>query len=322
MFRGQFCEQVVQYEGKPCDGDKECERGLKCKQDTKTCFEPALSPESKREKVEAVFNGILSDETLAVILKNIGIQFTATTLSRKGIEALLHQALVKRTLNIAESEIMKQAALKLPEGMAARVVASKLMNEATEKAASRVVSAIASEVNPIGMLFTVVDLFGMLGVALDMFDTRGLNEQMLQSVLTQFKKKFDKLVNESPAARRNNIVFPIPVFPPETVAFKAKVHEQDTQIAVDAAEYLSKLLVNSNGQVIQPLFLNQDAQELEDLKTKYPLYWRMSGQNERVFRNLVKYGWSIWVGVALLLASIVLICVFTNEGVRAKVKRK
>lgn len=330
MFKGPFCEQLVEYEGKTCDPKSkvnQCERGLRCKPSkedpgTGTCFVPEASPASKKAKRNAVFNSIASVDTLEMLLRYKSLETVAKGMSNKAIEVALSKALLDNGEKLVTNELVDKAAAKVPEILAVELVASQVASEATEKAASQVIKAIAREINPVGLAFELIDVFSMFGMALDMFDTRGLNEQMMQSVLFQFKQKFDKLINESPAARKQGLVFPRPIYPTETVAFKSKLHEYQSDMASDAADYVSKLLVNSNGQVIEPLYEDRAGQQLEDLKEKYPLYWSMSGHNERTFNNLVKYGWAIWVGVAVTVVTIVLTCVFTNDKVQASLKRK
>jgi hypothetical protein len=210
----------------------------------------------------------------------------------------------------------------LPEAIAARVAAQIAAREATEQTVSLATREVAKEV--VALPVNALNILQMFGLVLDMLDVRGFQTQMTQDVITYLGNSMYSSVNTSADAAENLFQMPFPVYPKDTVEFKRqlKTKAMQAQVESDAAEYLSRLKVNSNGQTIVPLFASLAGVEEDALHKKYKVYWSMSGHNDAVFHRLVSYGWVIWLLLSLLIAAIVLICVFTNDTVQRKLAKR
>lgn len=333
MFDGPFCEKLVQYEGATCLTDKDCKGGNKCHRvgNKMVCYTPDESPASKRAHLEEIVNSLFTLENLVLMFGQGKAEEMAAWMASKAVGSAVTVGVELKNLMLDEAEqLVTKDALEsmtkyLPEAMAARVVARMVGKEAIERTASMATKVVAEELvtSLFGAVFSIAGLFQQFGMVLDMFDSRGLNQQMLQSMLDQQQRGFDTFFNRSEEAVNKLLFVPRAVSPTESVLFNTEMQSKAIQSKKyeDAAKYLSLLRVNSNGDMIVPLFTSLAAQQMEDKRSKYKVYWSMARGNDDVFNKLVKYGWMFWVLLSLLVISMVLIAVFSSKSVQAKLRK-
>lgn len=319
MYEGVLCEKRITYEGADCEEDKDCRGGLKC--NNNKCYDPAASPASKAAQALAIFQGLLSPEGIAGLYIFQGADNAVKYVLSQGLNKAISAALGGKMTDLVTSETLERMGKYLPEEMATRIMAKMAAKQATERTVGLATELIAS--GPLEFVFGFVDMLMVFGMILDFIDQRGLNQQMMQDSLTALKTSFERSFNDSESAQKANLVFPLPVNADMSVPFQAELatKTKQDQIMEDAAKYLSSLTVNSNGQVIRPLFLSQAQVDDNDRREKYKVYWEMSGHNEDVFNRLVSYGWVLWTLIAVLVVSIVLTCVFSNKAIQERLKK-
>jgi hypothetical protein len=202
----------------------------------------------------------------------------------------------------------------IPEGLAAEMAAdamSKLGSEAVVRATEQgVMVKMGLELGSIVGSFA--NMLMMLGMVIDLLDPSGLNTQMHQEQIDMTMQAMIEYVNNSESIRDSGIVFPQRFYPSETVPFQAIVRGTDmvNKQLTYQREYMDRLTVNSNGQLIKPLTTSMNAMmtadsKLEDDKKKYKVTWSLSRGSNETFKMLLKYGWIIWVSVAVIAAVIV-----------------
>lgn len=333
MFDGPYCNNEVQYEGAPCKTDKDCKGGNKCHRvgDKFVCYTPEQSEANRLANIGAIVESLFMKENLVLMFgQNVADELTKFFLvklvgSTVTVAQALKQVIFRQTEKLVTKDAVKNMTKYLPEAMATRVAARVAAKEATERTASYVTKAILEEVASklFGAVFNIADIVGLFGIALDLFDSRGLNQQMFQDILDKTERSFQAGFNQSAQARENNLFLPKPVYPVESVAFNIELNSKKNRQKVwdDSAEYLSLLRVNSNGDMIVPLYQSLAESQAEEKRSKYKVYWSMSGGNEDVFNKLVKYGWMLWCLIALIVASVVLIAVFSSKRVQARLKK-
>lgn len=331
IYTGPFCEKPLPRSGETCESDKDCVGGLKCMPD-KTCFSNTVSPSQWKEGWDSFVRSTLSETTLDFYAVDKGGSWlarkTMTAFLREKFAAQLADKMGQEGLEVASKEAVEQLIKILPEQAAGKLMAELAAREAAvvtldELAVIGAEVAVASAFPPLGWVVALIDLLQIFGLILDLIDSRGLNEQMMQSVLDQYKRQYEIAVNTSDDAIKYGLEWPRPFAPLETVEFKTEYASKAVQdkLAKDAAEYLSLLTVNSAGEEIRPYFASLAQQEMVEKKGKYKVYWSMSGGNVDVFNRLISYGWVMWLLGGLLLVSVVLICVFTSPAVQAKLKK-
>lgn len=331
MFDGPFCTNLIQYEGAPCKTDKDCLDGNKCHVvgNEMVCYTPDQSPATKLAHLKELIESFFTLENLVLMFGQSAGEQIATYLATQVGGVTLGKALEKVMLDNAETLVSKDALASmtkyLPEAMASRVAARMAGKEAIEQTAGFATKVIAEEIvaGAFGAVFSAAGMFQIFGMVLDMFDARGLNQQMHQSLLDQQQRGFAQGFNQSESARKNSLFMPKPVSPTESVGFNLELKSQANlaHMREDAAKYLSSLRVNSNGDMIVPLFQSVAAQQVQEKQNKNKVYWSMARGNEDVFNKLVKYGWLMWLLIALTVVSIVLVAVFSSSRVQATLKK-
>jgi hypothetical protein len=323
MYEGAFCEKLVIYEGAPCDRDEKCKGGLKCLGGK--CYNPNISPANQRSQIIEAIKGFFTLENLALMYGQNKAEEMLLKLTQWGLDQVLPQLLVDRAEELVSKEAFEAMTKYLPEAMCSRVaarLAAKAVAEQTETMAAELIveEAVAAA---LGGVFTVLGMFQIFGVILDIADVRGLNQQMLQSMLDQVQVSFYQAYNTSPNTVEKKAYLPAPYSPTKTVEFQVELQSEamKTQQAEDAAKYLSALKINSNGDLIQPLFLSLAESQFKNKVQRHKLYWSMSGHNEVILDRLIQYGWMFWLLVALVAVSVVLTGVFGSSAVQARLRR-
>lgn len=323
LYRGARCEQVVQFKGKPCETDKDCEGGLKCT-DTKQCFDPRAPVPTSRDIAEKFFENLVSVNFAEGLLMFTAIEKTLSFMAKEGVLLFTKDAMVKQVEQLVSETALDELTVKVGGEAAARLMAQQFARDAMERVVAQTVEKQIATTAPLAEFFTMVNILGIFGVALDVMDTRGLNQQMMQGILNQLQKQFELAFNANEELREAGVVLPKPVDATSSVAFQTELASKEVQKQArsDAAEYISYLNVNSDGELIVPLFTSMAEQQDNERRAKYSVYWSMSGGNLAVFNNLISYGWVLWTLIALTVVSTVLVCVFASPAVQARMQRK
>ena len=177
------------------------------------------------------------------------------------------------------------------------------------------------------MAGSFMNMLMMLGMVIDLIDPSNLNSQMYQGQIDMTMAAMEAYINNLQGIREANIMFPFRYYPEETVAWRLQARSDDMLVKQlqYQTDYISKLGVNSNGQLIQPITSAQYAlsaagTKLAQDKKKYKVLYTMSGGNDGRFKALLKYGWIIWVLVALVGAAIVVSIVLIVQTTRKRPK--
>lgn len=330
LYRGARCEQPVQFKGKPCKGDEDCERGLKCT-DENVCYDPRILPPTSGKIAEQFFENFFSEKTAeSFAMFNLmekgfsGSVKMIEWLVNKGLMKFTQNAALKQTEEVLAREVLENLTSKVGGEAAARIMAEQFARDAMRRLVTQTVEKEVSVSAPLAEFLTIVNILGIFGIALDMLDSRGLNQQMMQGIINQLRQQFETSFNENDELRKAGIVLPMAVSATSSVAFQQELasKEVQTQASKDAAEYLSSLNVNSDGELIVPLFTSMAEERENARRVKYSLYWSMARGNVTVFNNLISYGWVMWLMIALTVVSVILTCVFSSPAVQARMRRK
>jgi hypothetical protein len=326
LFRGNRCSERIVYEGAACKQDKDCaDKSNKCVSGKCKGNDSSSSGMSPDELAAAALAGIWSPTGLATMLVDIGAEQMAEGIYKtiaKPIYASISKSVGELVGNKAISKATAKVGTEMTAKMAAQAASKAATKTAVSTAASQATQASAkASAGPIGWILLVLQVWAAV---LDIYDSRGLNMQATQDQLDMMEKQFIAYVNSTKSLLDAGLTLPLIYYPEFTVAYNAEMRAPDTQAQIvnDAADYISKLTVNSNGQTIVPMFYTPTLQAEVEKQEQYPVYWSMANNNVRVFNNLVDYGWSIWLLISLIVVSITLICVFTSDSVTSKLKKK
>lgn len=290
------------------------------------------SPAEWKEHLDMIIQSVLSDTTgYFMAIDKFGSYVANKALTAAAAEYLsakMASKLGQEGVTVATKEAVEAVAKMLPEEAATKLMAEMVAREAMEVSLSELstfaaTAAVEAGFPPLGWILLLANVLQVFGMILDTIDVRGLSEQMMQGVLTQYKLQYQNAINQSAVAIKYGVSFPRPFLPTETTEFQAQMASKKVrkQMVSDAAEYLSYLAVNSAGETIRPLFASLAETQMVEKKKKYAVYWSMSGGNVDVFDRLIQYGWVLWVLLSVLVVSIVLICVFSAPAVQAKLKK-
>jgi hypothetical protein len=260
---------------------------------------------------DGVINGILSAPVL-ISGKIVGMtEQMAKFIADTAISTTLRSKMSQQISELATKQTFEELEAILPAGMYAKVSAELLTKNVVDITVKNVVDEATvivgkSMFGPVGAFVQVLQLWGMV---LDAMDTRGINNQMGQSMLDATRKQYDTAYNSSEDFIKAGIIFPREFSPVNTVAFKAQFIGDDIQkqMYTDIVDYLGRLTTNSDGLRIVPAFTSKAELDRIQLKQQYSVYWKMANQNDIVFDQLVKYGWVMWLLVAIIGAVIIIV---------------
>ncbi len=316
LYTGKFCQKLYPVRNGVCASDSDCGWKQTCSQEH-VCVGGESNDDSQAQslvdKLAAIpVSMFLTEEGLAQLATFMTLSHFGPAVLQKAMLAIKDMAISKVEAYMASSAA-KTAAV-IPEGLAAEMAAdamSKLGSEAVVRATEQgVMVKMGLELGSIVGSFA--NMLMMLGMVIDLLDPSGLNTQMHQEQIDMTMQAMIEYVNNSESIRDSGIVFPQRFYPSETVPFQAIVRGTDmvNKQLTYQREYMDRLTVNSNGQLIKPLTTSMNAMmtadsKLEDDKKKYKVTWSLSRGSNETFKMLLKYGWIIWVSVAVIAAVIV-----------------
>lgn len=324
LFSGNRCSTRYVYEGAPCKEDGDCEdKSNKCV-NGKCNSTDGSTGMNAGQMAAAMLNGIWSPAGMADMLVDYYAEEMVGYMWENTAGAMI-KSLTKQTAEMAVDPALSAATSKVGAQMTGKIMANTASESATKSMMGGVfkrVSELANKIRklPWGFILAFIQVWAMV---LDVYDSRGLNQQVSQDMLDQLEKQFLAAFNGDERVVEAGFTLPTDFYPEFTVPYNLEYLARDNQIKLTnyAADYISKLTVNSNGQTIVPLFNPPATITLNESTSKHPTYWKMANNNVRVYNNLVDYGWSIWVLISLVIVSVVLICVFTSDSVTQKLKK-
>jgi hypothetical protein len=326
LYEGPLCATPVIYEGAPCS-DKEPCRDKKDKCVMGKCEGPDTGTPGVPvpDQILAALGGLISLESIAFMLVDQGMERTAEFLVKSGVTAIMTRILEAKIAKLAQGELFDALVSRIGVEAATKALSQAVADDAIKKVASSVIKEEALQVGEAyaGKLDSILFVLAVWSMVLDVRDVRGLNAQMLQDNLDTLGMKFQNYLNETKSLVDAGITLPLPFFPEYNVPFNIQLQSKDkfTKYIQHLGDYISALTVNSDGQVIVPLFNPPDQVERNERKAKYPLYWKMAQDNNDVFDRLTEYGWIMWLLGAFVVVFIVLTCVFSAPAVKRRLQK-
>lgn len=324
LFTGNRCSKRNVYEGAPCEVDADCEdKSNKCV--NKKCSSPDGSTGMNASQMAAaMLNGLWSPSGMANMVVDFGAEESVEWLYKNTAQKML-EALAKQSSEMATNKALSEATQKVGSEVVGKAIAETTSRSATRSITGQMFKTVSKLANkfskiPWGFILAFIQIWAMV---LDIQDSRGLNMQVSQDMLDMLEKQFLTAFNGDQNVKEAGVTLPTTYYPEYTVPYNLEYLARDNQNKLTnyAADYISKLTVNSNGQTIVPLFNPPATISLNEETSKHPVYWNMANDNIKVFHNLVDYGWSIWLLISLIVVSVVLICVFTSDSVTSKLKK-
>ena len=339
LFTGKFCQRAAPLPNNVCDGDGDCIPSQTCNSKTHVCEggdDQDSGSDSFWENVglkvgETIENMLLTEQGLEnLALFKLGEESIAKLVPLLGKGTMKLLRLADAYMSEAGSDSAKAAeAAVVPDDMALNLAAEQTEGAALKGAEeSSILDTLgAASTKAAEMAGSFMNMLMMLGMVIDLIDPSNLNSQMYQGQIDMTMAAMEAYINNLQGIREANIMFPFRYYPEETVAWRLQARSDDMLVKQlqYQTDYISKLGVNSNGQLIQPITSAQYAlsaagTKLAQDKKKYKVLYTMSGGNDGRFQALLKYGWIIWVLVALVGAAIVVSIVLIVQTTRKRPK--
>lgn len=317
LFTGKFCQKLYPPRDAACSTDSDCGWGQTCSAEDHACTggkdDGGGGEMSLVDKLESMpASMFMTQEGVEQLATFMTLADFGPAVIKKAMIAIKEAAIAKMEAYMA-SDVAKTAAA-VPEGIAADMAAnamSKMGSDAVVKATEESIM-VKMGVELGAMVGSFVNMLMMLGMVMDLLDPSGLNSQLHQEQIDMTMDGMLEYINNSQSIRDNGIVFPQRFYPSETVPFQAKAKSTEMvnkQLAYQR-EYMDRLTVNSNGQLIKPLTAAMNTAslaeaKLQEDKKKYTVTWSLSRGSDQMFSTLLKYGWIIWMGIAITLVAII-----------------
>lgn len=329
QYKGNFCEQIVMNDGSPCNKDSDCESAReKCINNM--CYgDNGNVPKQNVWDVigETAANIFFTEQGVETLALFMGIPKVANFLLSASVSTALKNQVEQEMSEIINKESWEKISNTLTEGMTAKVAAQLFAKDAAERTVDTTITVatdnvLATVFSPLGLIMSMMDILMIISLVLDSYDVAGLNLQMSQSILDAMQLKFYQSMNNAKEYADLGISIPRAYFPMNTIPFKIKTQESamKDQAMVDMNDYLGRLVVNSDGQIIIPAFYDPTAQKRNKLREKYSLYWKMARNNNAVFDNLVSLGWLMWLLISLVISLGIVTLVVGS--LKKKIKKK
>ena len=320
LFTGKFCQHMAPRMYAICSGDTQCLKSQKCDMTTHRC----AGGDSQNDPKDPGLIMDFATMILTLFTTEKGLEQVAIFHSFGKSIGMLKQYLVEpvfaaymKNAALAQgekyfaSDAFKALAEKLPASMISEVVANTATKAVVDRTVTMATDIAAKEA--VAKLFTLPfgEFFNVLmwvGMAIDMKDPAGLNTQMYQATIDAIMVQYMESVNNSQGLIDAGMSFPLRYSPENTVPFRLMADSDDshTKMVQYTIDYLDKLVINSDGKLIVPMFTSASAMALQHDKDTYKALWWMSKGNDATFVRLKKNGWVLW----LLLVLLVLVLVF------------
>lgn len=325
LYEGPLCTLPIVYEGAPCSSKEPCrDKTAKCVDGT--CHDTDTVDKTKLSEIFLTcVQGLFTWESINFILVDVGLtkmaKFFSETVVKQILEKVLLNSFEAFSKEAAFAALTKTVGEELAVKITAQVFTKEVVTMSATALAEASTAAVADSVTgPIGAILFLLQVWGM---GLDVADGRGLQQMMLQGHLDMLGASFVNEINGVKELVDLGVTMPLPVTPDTSVPFQIqfKTTENYSNFIKYIGDYISALTVNSDGQVIVPLFNPPDEVERNERKAKYPLYWKMAQDNNDVFDRLTKYGWLMWVLGSLVVVLVVLTCVFSAPAVKRRLHK-
>lgn len=326
LYSGVFCEKVVPAEGSPCSKDADCGSPQeKCVNNA--CYGGANSNSDVNlgdivgQTIEGMF---MTESGITALALFIGVPAMSKYLIGAPIQAAMKAKVEQEMGELITSDTLKE--ITIGEAMATKVATELFAKQAAEQTVEAGIeiatkTAVETLFSPFGAIMDILDVLMIVSMILDGFDVAGLNMEMNQSVLDALMLQFYGSINGEKGMTDIGFTLPRPYLPENTVQFRTQMKETAVQkkLLTDIDSYLGKLVVNSDGQIIEPAFYNEAAQKLNTERQNNSVYWNMSRQNNTVFKNLVSYGWVMWLLLAVVVLFLTVSIIFSLKYTNVKV---
>jgi hypothetical protein len=326
LYEGPLCAIPVVYEGAPCSDKEPCrDKQAQCINGKCQGPDEGSSGVSIPEQILAALGGLLSLESIEFMLVDQGIEKTAEFLVKSGITGIMTKILEAQMAKLTQGAVFDMLASRVGVEVATQTMSRAVAENTVKTVASNVIREQAALIGEAyaSKLDSILFVLAVWSMVLDLRDVRGLNTQMLQDNLDMFGVKFQNYINETKTLVDVGMTLPKPVLPENNVPFNIQLNSSDTfkKYIEHLGDYLSALTVNSDGQVIVPLFNPPEQVERNERKKKYPLYWKMAQDNNDVFDRLTEYGWIMWLLGSFIVVLVVLTCVFSAPAVKRRLRK-
>ena len=220
-----------------------------------------------------------------------------------------------------EAEIVENAAAAIIERGIVESVSYRIVADAV-MAVSKLIGGL------LGAAFSIINAAGMVGLELDSSDAAGLNEQLPQSYLEMYRKKWYEAYNTNPTTIEAGIQYPYELGANVQLDYQTEMLSEARlgDIMSYATDYINALRVNSEGEVLK--FKAEAPQSLETEHSssfQNRLLWSLSAGNEDVFKRWKKYWWLVDLlvlgALALLLVPLVLYSLKITKASKAGAKK-
>ena len=288
--------------GETCENDLDCSTA--CRDGACTLASAPPGDPTVLDTIDMLVDQIFTAEGLLQLGAEEAVEEAPFRLA-KGLSTL-HKAAMKR---YAQRAVQRAASKQGGAGLANLVVkntakntvkqvSTTFVNQAMKKSLTKIATTASSV---FGWLYLFVQI---LGAVLDVDDAAGFNSQIPSDSVTLFMRKMVVMVNEIPELVDAGVHFPREYLPSESIEFNVQAGgEPMDDIRVQLAEeYLSKLVVNSNGDRIVRNWVSEEVEVAAP--TRDSVLWPVSGKNTKVYDALSKWWWLIVVLTVVTVVTI------------------
>lgn len=336
-FTGKACQLPLSVVGASCTQDSDCPaKDQQCVGGTCSC---SNTPQPSGNYYAAVVNGVIQSlvtpQGIAMIMAQqakdklaLVLKWMTVKALEKGFLEVIEQRITKgitgQLVDATASQWLKNAVgERLAAKVLAKMTAKELVNSTASNVAEQVAKAAFEDVfGFVGGISSFANMAGMVGMVLDAFDVMGLNQESSQSQIDSLMYKMYAGVNTNKTVLANGLQFPLKQSAESTFQFQLQTltTASRNQFATDAADYISHLTVNSNGDAIIPLFQTPVQQEQAALQAEAQgsILYPLAGKNLDVYQRL-KQDWPIIVAGILVALGVLIGGAF---GIKALVNKK